>query len=98
MRTQTFTLNGLSLTTANGNTINTLSLGTENNNQSKFGADIGFGVFVFASKWGVRADVRYYDASTFESDKLNNNVNDFTQALVSGLTYWRANLGLAFRW
>jgi hypothetical protein len=98
MRTQTFTLNGTSFTTADGNTISTLNLGTQNNNQSKFGADIGFGLFVFASKWGVRADVRYYDAARFDTEKLTNNVNDFTQALVSGLTYWRANLGLAFRW
>jgi outer membrane protein W len=97
MRTQTFTLNGIPLLAVNG-TIQPLNLDSVNNNQSKFGADIGFGIFVFARKWGVRADVRYYDAARFDSEKLTNNVNDFTQALESGLTYWRANLGLAFRW
>jgi hypothetical protein len=83
-----------------GNTIQTASLATVNDTQSKFGTDIGGGFFIFPSKWGIRADVRHYRASTFDAEKLQNGTfaNDFTQSLVSGLTFWRANLGVAYRW
>jgi hypothetical protein len=94
MRTTTFTIIGENLP------INNVALATVDNTQSKFGSDLGGGFFVFASKWGIRGDVRHYRASTFDAEKLNNGTfaNDFTQALVSGLTFWRANLGLAYRW
>jgi hypothetical protein len=96
MRTSTFTLDGSTVFTAGDTTV--VALNTVNNTQSKFATNIGGGFFAFANRWGVRGDIRYYHASTFETEKLTNNINDFTQALVSGLTYWRANLGVAYRW
>jgi hypothetical protein len=97
MRSSTFTLVGD--TTITGNLIPTLS--TVNTTQTKFGTDIGAGFFAFANKWGIRGDVRHYRASTFDQDKLQNGptfADDYTQSLLSGLTFWRANLGIAYRW
>ena len=68
--------------------------------QTKFGTNIGGGFFAYGGHWGVRGDVRYYNVST---NDVNRNVTgetaeNFTQALLSGLNYWRANLGVAYRW
>jgi hypothetical protein len=97
MRSSTFTVVGS--TTITGNLVPTLS--TVNTTQTKFGTDIGAGFFAFANKWGIRGDVRHYRASTFDQDKLQNGptfADDYTQSLLSGLTFWRANLGVAYRW
>jgi hypothetical protein len=97
MRSSTFTVVGT--TTITGNPV--LTLDTVNTTQSKFGTDLGAGFFAFANKWGIRGDVRHYRASTFELEKLQNGptfADDYTQSLLSGLTFWRANLGIAYRW
>jgi len=68
-------------------------------NQTKAGGDIGVGVMGFAGNFGVRGDVRYYRA--FESDLATNastTADFFAQSLLSGLRFWRANIGLAVRW
>jgi len=96
MRTSTFTLDGSTIVNVGDTTV--VALNTVNNTQSKFATNIGGGFFAYAARWGIRGDIRYYHASAFETEKLTNNVNDFTQALVSGLTFWRANLGVAYRW
>jgi len=95
MRTSTFTLAGTTVVPGN-----TVTLNTVNDTQSKFGSDIGGGFFAFANRWGIRGDIRYYRTSTFDQAKLTNGTvaSDFTQALLSGLTFWRANLGIAYRW
>ena len=61
---------------------------------------MGGGFFAYANRWGIRGDIRYYKAQTFSTNNLNNGTvqSDFTQALLSGLSYWRANLGVSFRW
>jgi hypothetical protein len=97
MRSSTFTVVGS--TTITGNLVPTLS--TVNTTQTKFGTDIGAGFFAFANKWGIRGDIRHYRASTFDQEKLQNGptfADDYTQSLLSGLTFWRANLGVAYRW
>jgi hypothetical protein len=98
MNANLFTLDGSTIVNVGDTTV--FALNTISNTQSKFGTDIGGGFFAFASRWGVRGDVRYYQASTFDQEKLQNGTfaNDFTQALISGLTFWRANLGVAYRW
>ncbi len=102
MRSSTFTVtNATTITGPLGNTALVTTLDTVNTNQSKFGTDIGAGFFAFANKWGIRGDVRHYRASTFDQDKLQNGptfADDYTQSLLSGLTFWRANLGIAYRW
>jgi hypothetical protein len=75
-------------------------LGTLKETGSRFGGDVGGGLMGFAGKWGFRGDVRYYRASS------NNNLdltdlgtgNVFTQGVLSGLNFWKANVGVAYRW
>ena len=66
--------------------------------QMKAGTNVGGGFFAFANQWGIRGDIRYYKTSNTDPEKLTNGVNDFTQTLLSNLNFWRANLGIAFRW
>ena len=74
------------------------NLPTENVGGTEFGWDIGGGLFAFHGPWGLRADVRYYKATT------GNNTSDITlnglflQRDLSGLSFWNANFGVAFRW
>jgi hypothetical protein len=45
--------------------------------------------------------VRHYRASTsddLEALTLNTPADTFTRALLSGLEFWRASVGVAFRW
>jgi hypothetical protein len=66
--------------------------------QMKAGTNVGGGFFAFAAQWGIRGDIRYYKTSTSDPEKLTNGVNDFAQTLLSNLNFWRANMGIAFRW
>jgi hypothetical protein len=72
---------------------NTASIAT-NANQNTWGGNIGGGFMAFAGKVGFRADVRYYRAST--SNSLS--ADDVTKTLLSGLSFWRSNAGIAFQW
>ena len=96
MNTSTFVIAGT--TTLAGNTL--VNLDTISASQTKFGTDIGGGFFSFAGKWGARGDIRYYNTSTNDPGKsLTGTPSDtFTQALLSGLSFWRGNLGVAYRW
>jgi hypothetical protein len=96
MSTNTFVIAGT--TTLAGNTL--VNLDTVSASQTKFGTDIGGGFFAFAGKWGVRGDIRYYNTSTNDPGKnLTGTPSDtLTQALLSGLSFWRGNLGVAYRW
>ena len=99
MRTNTLTLDGANVFT--GQNVTIISLGTIKNTQTKFAYDLGGGFFAFADRWGIRGDIRYYWISTADQAKLENGPTpaaDFTQGLLSGLRYWRANLGISYRW
>jgi hypothetical protein len=63
---------------------------------SQFGGNIGFGVMGYSGPVGVRADVRYFRG--FDRDNLDEGESAPGQAILSGLDFWRANVGLAFRW
>ena len=71
---------------------------------SQFGGNIGFGVMGFAENVGIRADVRYFRA--FGDNALENALDldpdTFDDSspinILPGLDFWRANIGLAFRW
>jgi hypothetical protein len=99
MRTSLFTLAGTSTVFAGPNTT-VVVLDTVNATQTKFGNDLGGGFFVYAGRWGVRGDVRYYNVSTNDANKnlTGTPAQNFTQTLLSGLNYWRANFGVAYRW
>ncbi|HET9832203.1 MAG TPA: hypothetical protein VFP91_10855 [Vicinamibacterales bacterium] len=66
--------------------------------QTRFGWNAGGGIFAFAGRSiGLRADVRYYKATTTNTFN-GTTAENFTQALLSGIDFWRANIGVAFRW
>jgi hypothetical protein len=71
---------------------------------TQFGGNVGFGIMGFANNVGVRADVRYFRA--FGDNALENALDlnpgtfddDSPINILPGLDFWRANIGLAFRW
>ena len=71
---------------------------------SQFGGNVGFGVMGFGQNVGIRADVRYFRAfgDNALENALNLNPNTFNDDtrinILPGLDFWRANVGLAFRW
>jgi len=70
-------------------------------NQTKGGGDIGFGVLGFAGNVGVRGDVRYFRAFTGSGATIGSTTTAadvLSQNLLSGLDFWRANIGIAVRW
>jgi hypothetical protein len=75
--------------------INTLT--TQDTGGTQFGWDIGGGLFAFNGPWGLRADVRYYRATTNNNNDITVN-GIFLQRELSGLSFWNANFGVAFRW
>jgi len=98
MRSKTFASSAIPVITVDGTLAE--SLDTINTTRTAFGWNVGGGFFAYANRWGIRADARWYKAQTFSTNNLNNSTvqSDFTQALLSGLSYWRANLGVSFRW
>jgi hypothetical protein len=62
---------------------------------SRFGGNIGAGVMGFAGPWGLRADIRYFRAF---ADDDGSATDDIADSILSGLDFWRANLGVAYRW
>jgi hypothetical protein len=67
---------------------------------SRLGWNLGGGIFVFGGRSvGLRADVRYYSA-TNSSDATTENTPAvrITEELTSGISFWRGNIGVAFRW
>jgi hypothetical protein len=72
---------------------------TFSSNHTRFGGNIGGGVMAFAEHVGIRADIRYYRATS------DNNLDDLVfeddvipRTFLSGLGFWRGNVGLAIRW
>jgi len=69
--------------------------------QTRFGGDIGAGLLAYMGRFGVRTDLRYYMTSAIdnlESLQGKTAAEDVTQVTFSGLKFWRANVGVAFRW
>jgi hypothetical protein len=72
--------------------------GTISATQTMFGGNIGGGILAFAGHVGLRGDVRFYKASKEETNPLQNSFDTIGEAALSGLSFWRGNFGLAFRW
>jgi len=66
--------------------------------QTRFGWNFGAGAYAFGGGGiGIRGDIRYFQASN--ADTLTGTPpNVATEALLSGINFWRANIGVAFRW
>jgi hypothetical protein len=68
--------------------------------QNLFGGNIGGGIMAFAGNVGFRGDIRYYKASSNDNpvqsfDSIGDTIGE---AVFSGLSFWRGNVGVAFRW
>jgi len=72
---------------------------TTRSSEARFGTNIGGGLMAFAGNVGIRADVRYYRTTTENNPDTTLPVGDqLTRQLLSGLAFWRTNIGVAFRW
>lgn len=94
-----FAVNPLLINPLLTNTLDTLSV-----SESKFGWDIGGGLMAFSAKnWGFRGDIRYFktrgadDADVFDINDIGDG-SVFSRVALSGLSFWKANAGIAFRW
>jgi hypothetical protein len=70
---------------------------------SRFGGNIGAGIMGFGGNVGVRADFRYFrgfgdSAELNELDPVETPAEAVGNRVLSGLDFWRANIGVAFRW
>jgi hypothetical protein len=79
------------------------NLDTVTSTVSRFGSNIGAGLWIFSGgNLGVRADFRHYTTrATSNPDLLLENpgsASDITRALVSGLNFWRTDVGVSLRW
>jgi hypothetical protein len=103
---------GLSLTgtssTTSGSAVNNAVNDVFDPDESRGAGDIGGGIMAFMGGWGVRGDIRYFRAFGSSSSSLGTNSNTSTSAgtttsstvvtgLLPSLDFWRANIGLAFR-
>jgi hypothetical protein len=77
--------------------VGTPTFGTSTNDQFKFGWDVGGGLMGFHGLIGFRADARYYRASN-SSQFQTTPSGVLTDRLLTGLNFWRANIGVALRW
>jgi len=75
-----------------------ITIGTTTSNQTRIGTNVGGGLMAFTGKFGVRADVRYYRSSDSGGTTANTPADLLTQSVLSGLDFWRGNVGVAFRW
>jgi Outer membrane protein beta-barrel domain len=85
-------------------TPNINAIATETVSGSRFGWNLGGGVMAWSEKnWGFRGDARYYaTTSGNNTDVLDlDHIGDgavFTRLALSGISFWKANAGVAFRW
>ena len=62
----------------------------ESNN--KFGFNLGGGIMTYVGAFGVRGDVRYYE--TLSDSNLDNSLG----LELGDYSFWRATVGVTFRW
>jgi len=72
--------------------------GSVSANDAKFGGDVGFGIMGYAANVGLRADVRYFRTRSSTNTNPASTADAFASNLLSGLDFWRANIGVALRW
>lgn len=102
---------GLGAMTLRADTITSTSGGATNSlepDDSRGGSNIGFGLMGYTHSVGLRADVRWFRGFDAENSSDNGNSNGSTtsssganaigNAVLGDLRFWRANIGLAFKW
>jgi len=75
---------------------------TLNVNDSSFGWNLGGGIMAWSERnWGFRGDIRYYKSHGDDNTIFDlSNIGDgtvITRAELAGLSFWKANMGIAFR-
>jgi opacity protein-like surface antigen len=66
---------------------------------SRLGYDIGAGAYAFGNRWwGIRGDVRWFDTRGDSELNLDGNTLEISRSVLSGLNFWRANIGISARW
>ena len=71
--------------------------GNEKNSQTRLGYNLGAGLIGFAGNWGAKLDFRWYTATKFDPLSGATPAQALTRSLVSGIDYWRTDIGLAYR-
>jgi hypothetical protein len=77
---------------------------TEDVSGSRFGWNLGGGFMAWSEKnWGFRADVRYYATTSGSNTEVFDidNIGDgavFSRVVLSGISFWKVNAGMGFRW
>lgn len=68
---------------------------------TQFAGNVGFGLMGFGDQWGFRAGMRY--VSGFDEDPIPGDLDlsaDLVDAtdVLADVSYWRGDVGVAFRW
>jgi hypothetical protein len=95
---QPYVSGGLGSIQLRSDVLNVSTPGSVSSDQAKFGGNLGIGITGYEGNVGVRADVRYYHAFNTSTVAQANPADAFAQGLLSGLSFWRANVGVALRW
>jgi hypothetical protein len=72
--------------------------GTTDGDAQRMGTDIGGGFMAFHGLIGLRADVRHYKGDGGTTLNATTPVGQFIEGKLTGIDYWRTNIGVALRW
>jgi opacity protein-like surface antigen len=61
------------------------------------GGNVGVGLMGFGDQWGFRSEVRYFNGFDDDDDDNPSDLLDPADFL-GNIDFWRANVGLAYRW
>jgi hypothetical protein len=80
------------------NVINNPASGSSPGDAVKFGGNIGAGIMAYVRNVGIRGDVRYFRTRSEINNSITSPSDAIADSALAGLDFWRANVGVAFRW
>jgi hypothetical protein len=80
------------------NVIGTPTAGSTVGDAVKFGGNIGAGMAAYVRNIGIRGDVRYFRTRNDINNDISTPSDAIADTALAGLDFWRANIGVAFRW
>lgn len=63
---------------------------------TQLGGNVGIGLMAFNDNWGVRSDLRYFTGFGGDEDDPIDVIDE--SDFLSDVDFWRANVGVAYRW
>ena len=72
--------------------------GVTDGERTRLAWNLGAGLLGFVGNFGFRGDIRYFKASSDDDPDAVVPADALTQTILSGIEFWRANVGIAFRW